>query len=50
MDAFISGFKKEPVEVTAERLGLNEKTVYIYRHRIKNKLIAEIKNLKDLLE
>lgn len=50
MEAFISGFRKEAVGVTATRLGLNEKTIYIYRHRIKNKLKAEISNLKEMLE
>lgn len=50
MESFIAGVNKEPVEKTAERLGINVKTVYIYRHRIKTKLIDEISNLRDMLE
>ncbi len=50
MDVFTSQFSNEPPEVTAERLGLDKKTVYIYRARIKSALTAEIKNLKEMLE
>lgn len=50
LDAFTSQFSGEAPEVTAERLGLEKRTVYIYRARIKQKLMAEISNLKEMLE
>lgn len=50
MDAFSAQFSKETIEETAERLGLEVATIYSYRGRIKERLIAEIKNLKEMLE
>lgn len=50
MDAFQSGLENEPVEETAKRLNISEKTVYVYRMRVKNSLYTEIENLRELLE
>lgn len=50
IDAFVSHVKGESADITAERLGIEKETVYIYRNRMKEKLRAEITNLKDLLE
>lgn len=50
IDAFLAGLRNEPVSETAERLGLEENTVYTYKLRVKRKIVAEIKNLKDMLE
>ncbi len=50
MNAFLAGLRNEPVSETAERLGLGENTVYIYRLRVKKKIIAEINNLREMLE
>ncbi len=50
MQAFVSQFEGEAAEETAKRLGYDIKTIYIYRARIKSKLMAEIQNLKELLE
>lgn len=50
MDVFIAQFNGESAEQTAERLGIEVTTVYIYRGRIKEKLVAEIKNLREMLE
>lgn len=50
MDAFLAGLEGEAVEQTAERLKLNEKSIYVYRMRVKNALAAEVRALKDYLE
>lgn len=50
LDAFQSSLRKEPVAETAQRLGLEENTVYIYKNRVKKKFIEEIKNLREMLE
>ncbi len=50
LDAFQSGLRGEPETETAERLGLEPKTVNKYKNRVKYKLIAEIENLRELLE
>lgn len=50
IEAFAAGVVNEPAQVTAERLGLAEETIYIYRHRVKKSLMAEIQSLRDLLE
>lgn len=50
LDAFQSFMRDEPVSVTAKRLNLEENTVYVYRLRTKEKLLTEIRHLRDLLE
>jgi RNA polymerase sigma factor (sigma-70 family) len=50
LEAFTSQFNGETPEDTARRLGLEKRTIYIYRARIKQKLMAEISNLKEMLE
>ncbi len=50
LDAFQSSLRGEPVSETAARLGLEENTIYIYKNRVKNRLIAEIRNLREMLE
>jgi len=50
IDTFVSHVKGEEAEVTAQRLGIEKETVYIYRNRIKEKLRAEINSLKEMLE
>jgi RNA polymerase sigma factor (sigma-70 family) len=50
LDCFQAGLRNEPVRKTAERLGLEENTVYVYKNRVKQKLYAEIRNLREMLE
>lgn len=50
LEAFIAQFNEESAEETAERLGYDMNTLYVYRARIKNKLSAEVANLKKYLE
>lgn len=50
LDAFQSALLGEPVEQIAERLSLEVNTVYVYKNRVKNRLVAEIRNLRELLE
>lgn len=50
LECFQAGLRNEPVAETAEKLGLEENTVYIYKNRVKQKLYAEIRNLREMLE
>lgn len=50
IDAFVSHVKGEPANITANRLGVEKETVYIYRNRMKEKLRAEIESLKEMLD
>ena len=50
MEAFLSSLRGESVEETAARLDLEENSVYIYKNRVKKRLVAEIKNLREMLE
>ncbi len=50
MECFQASLRNEPVAETAQRLGLEENTIYIYKNRVKQKLYAEIRNLREMLE
>lgn len=50
LEAFQSFVNGEPVDSIAKRLDISEKTVYKYKSRVKEKLMEEIKHLKDMLE
>lgn len=50
MEAFLAGLRGEAGSETAAKLNSTEDMVYTYRSRVKLKLIAEIKNLRELLE
>jgi len=50
IEAFQASVKGEPIELIAKRLNTSENNVYRYKIRVKQKLMEEIKNLKDMLE
>lgn len=50
IEVFLSSLRGEAVTETATRLGIEENSVYIYKNRVKKKLVAEIKNLREMLE
>ncbi len=50
LECFKAGLRGEDVATAAKNLNIEENTVYIYKNRVKQKLLAEISNLRDLLE
>lgn len=50
MECFLAGLRGEDVKTTAEQLNIAENSVYRYKNRVKEKIVAEIKNLREMLE
>lgn len=50
LDVFLSTLRGESITEIAERVGLEENTIYKYKNRVKHKLMAEIRNLREMLE
>ncbi len=50
LEIFLSSVEGESIKAIAERLEMNEDTVCRYKNRVKQKLVAEIKSLRDMLE
>lgn len=49
MEAFLSNFTEESVASVCERLEITDNTLYVYRMRVRNALMAEVRNLDDML-
>lgn len=50
MDIFRASAEGESLSSISERLAMSEDTVCRYKNRVKEKLVAEIKSLRDMLE
>lgn len=47
---FEANLMGRPILEIAEQFNIEENTVYTYKNRVKSRLVAEIKNLRDMLE
>lgn len=50
MECFLASLRGETPKETAERLNIAENSAYKYKNRVKDKIVAEIKNLREMLE